>query len=719
MWLSNILIKFILITVSGLLFANNCSANDQDVAAKGYIITAEEDAVSELRAQYLYDHLKKRTQEKSIVLLQLGASYKIKTPKGFKNIHLEIAEDLKDDYCIQHTYDKLHIRVCSDRLSIWMIYQLIETIATKDSRFNADDLPPAFIKFNNGCKNFDFNYRDPFFSSNLQPEYAPIIGTHSVDLDWGLWGHNLSKIITSTDNSIYATINDIQNKEQFCFSSDALFDNIVSYIIDNYGDGKKLRSYFMIMPQDNDLVCMCPLCRQAGNSNTVATPAVVNLLNKLAEKFPYHYFFTTAYRTTALPSKYQLLKNAGVFISTIDLPKGVALNNESPAVKNFSSLFKSWQPKTQNIYLWDYAANFDDYLTPLPILYGKQNQLRYFKEIGTKGIFINASGYEYSPFDDLKTYILAALMMDVNVNVASLAQMYLRKNYPISHQLLSSYYLGLEEEYKNKKLPYNIYGGFKQNVDTYLNIEEFIEFYNALNAIIPQTTGEEREKVQKLYTALSFTRLQIAYLNGSGIYGFAQKKPCKMIYKNETDTIINALEKYKEFDNLTSYKESNGELATYINEWKRIKKTGVYENLLMNADVAIISKPDENYESPELLQDGIQGFKDNYHQGWHLSSIDDFHIRFKVSEDVRKGKNIAFRFLKMEKHRILPPKAIEVIADNKIHTIITTDKLHQDEGTAYCVVPINLQNFNTIEIKFQRDRSSKHIIACDEIQIIK
>lgn len=46
-----------------------------------------------------------------------------------------------------------------------------------------------------------------------------------------------------------------------------------------------------------------------------------------------------------------------------------------------------WKKVTKNIYIWDYINNFDDYLTPFPILKIAQQRLRFFKQNGASGIF--------------------------------------------------------------------------------------------------------------------------------------------------------------------------------------------------------------------------------------------------------------------------------------------------------------------------------------------
>lgn len=117
-------------------------------------------------------------------------------------------------------------------------------------------------------------------------------------------------------------VNNQRNANQLCFSSDQLFEGTRNYIVDNYGKGEKDVYRFMIMPADNNLVCTCPLCAELGNTDKTATPAVTDFIRKLAETFPKHQFYTTAYRTTQNAPEYQFSENSGIFSVPSILKKG-------------------------------------------------------------------------------------------------------------------------------------------------------------------------------------------------------------------------------------------------------------------------------------------------------------------------------------------------------------------------------------------------------------
>lgn len=707
-------------TVFLLLLSFSCSATNPEMKAEKYIITAEENAKSERWAEYLFNHLSKRTNAATCVILQKEASGS-KLPKGVKNIHLSVDADLRNDYMIKHQSDRLYISVRNDQTAVWIIYQLIDNIAKEDDRFNAGDIPPAIINFTSANVDFDFAYREPYFSPNLDPDYSLLIGTNHVENDWGIWGHGLSKTVQNKDNEqIYALAHGERNRHQFCFSSPDLLKALQEYIIDNFGYGDKHSNYFVIMPNDNGVVCTCPDCLQTGNTENNASPAVADFVRRLSEKFPKHFFFTTSYRTTKTLPPYQLPENAGVLFSTVSLPKGV-VPDKQPQVKEFVRQLDSWKAKTTNIYLWDYAANFDDYLTPIPVLLSLQEQLKFFKRHGVKGIFLNASGYDYSPFDDVKTYVSAALMMNADADVESLVNLFFKRKYPHSHDLLSKYYMSLERQYFEKNKAYNIYGGIRETVRTYLNMDEFIHFYNALRTEKEKAPKDEREKLEKLYAALTFTRLQIAYIQGSDKWGYARRESDKMIVKEEISVMLDDLQQTTHFSDLQNYKEFGGNIAAYITQWQKMIRSEFFENSLMNTSVKILSEPDEGFEKTHLLNDGTPGFVQDYHQGWYLSSTDDLVLQFSTDK-LQNTQKIQCRFLGMEAHKMFPPEHIETVIDGKrVDLPVKIEKQKSDLLPDYSMLytlPVNLAGTKEITLKFIRRKAPKSILAIDEIQTL-
>lgn len=708
--------KFDKIILVILLFVSKGGWAKPSVSLKAdqYILTSAQDEESKHWAKYAFDHFDSRTAQEGIVDFENEQILSTDSPDT-QIIHFEFSSDLGDDYCLKQDKRTLYIQIRNNQTAFWLIYQFIKSIAQEDNRFTADDLPPTLIDFKEGCQTFDFAYREPYFAPNLKPDYAAIIGTNSVDMGWGIWGHNLNHAITDTTNDeIYALVDGERRKDQFNFSSHKLYEEITDYILDNFGEGTEEPYKFMIAPEDNDLVSMDTQSVKLGNTKHNATPAVVHLLKKLAERFPNHRFFTTGYKTTKSPPEENLPKNAGVFLSTIDLPKGIPLELRQPNTKEFIDKMKGWREKTPNIFIWDYAGNFDDYLTPIPILKSLQSQLRFFKKHDVKGVFLNASGYDYAPFDDLHTHVAAALMMDVDRDVEALTAKHLQQNYPESHNLLIEYYYNLEKNFAAQERPYPIYGGADDILKTYLNKERFLSFYEALEEEIPKTGGTEKQRLQKLYTALSFTRLQLAY-QGSDSIGFAVKKDSLMQVKPDVKNIVVNLKKYTDYSNLKRYKEEDGAVEDYIKIWEDLIENQPYKNILIGVSLNILEDKEEPLAQVFMLNDGKLGFPQDYHQGWLIHN-GDLDVKFSLNNN-HKNKEVNLRFLKDEKHNIHPPHEIKVKIDNQTVKTISADNFENHKKIVLTKFKMDFPKTKPIVFHFAGTNQTGGKLALDELQI--
>lgn len=399
-----------------------------------------------------------------------------------------------------------------------------------------------------------FEYKGIYSPTNAQEEVRRKYATNHVDYDWDLWGHNLKKVVgSSTDNSLYATIADTLCRKQFCFTSPNLYSLIESYILDQYGEGASSYSArICIMPQDNKLACTCARCRKLGNTEGNATPAVTDMLCRLARRFPRHMFFTSSYHSTRIPPTKVLPANVAAIISAIDLPLRVDFS-QTAGYRKFMETLEGWKKVCGRIYVWDYERNYEDYLTPFPCLKSMQTRIRLYRDNGIKGIFLNGSGDEYSSFDDVQTVVLAQLLSDPDIDVEASVEEYFRTEYPITHELLSSYYLTLERRTTSTNHVLPLYATMEELIESYLDTEEFSEWRKQLDKASKSVGKPERTKLNYLLTALSYTQLQILQRRADAD-------------RHEIEEMCEVLRGHSELSGMEYYSEAYGKIDDYIQE---------------------------------------------------------------------------------------------------------------------------------------------------------
>lgn len=403
-----------------------------------------------------------------------------------------------------------------------------------------------------------FEYKGIYSLENSKREFRERYGTNHVDFDWDMWGHAMKKVAGNGPDEVYAKVDGTMHREQFCFSSEQLYAMTVEYILDQFGEGKEdYSARICIMPQDNKVACICSKCVKAGNSVGNATPAVTKMLRRLARRFPRHRFFTSGYNSTLQVPSRPLPENVGVLVSASRFQLRVNLS-QAKGYDEMREMLGAWSKVTPNVYVWDYARNFNDYLSPFPFLHVMQSRLRFYREMGVKGIFINGSGYDYSSFDDVQSAVLAQLMDDPDLDIDEAVKTYFNDYYPVTANLLIKYYLGLENRTVDTNHHLPLYGESMQEVVTsYLNAEEFTAWRARLDKASKAAEEEERSRLNYLLTALSYTQLRLL------------EEKCVPMDAELRGEMVSVLQGSKGLKEMKFYSEDGGSIADYLLKYEK------------------------------------------------------------------------------------------------------------------------------------------------------
>jgi len=711
---NHILFLFLLVLLLSAL-NSGCASNIHDPFAgyNGYIITLPDNpSSSDVKwGKYLFNHLRKRSMKSAKIV------YLASNDQELYQLQVHINPALDKDYKIECSKAKVVLLAKNESVLLWLIYQLYESIGKEDERINVSDLPPVSLTIKDTEANFCFEYREVYFPENKDPEISAVYGMNNVNSDWGLWGHHLSVAIgKSPDSSVYATVNGQKYEGQYCFSAEETYRLIEDYILDNYGDGREKSYRFSVFPNDDDCVCTCAKCRSLGNTVTNATPAITYLAIRLAKRFPKHQFFTSCYLSTAKPATGIFPSNLGVIISSIGLP---LKPGNSQQRSRFTYLVKCWQKVTSKVYIWDYVNNFDDYLSPFPVLKVEQERLQYFSNLGVKGVFLNGSGDSYSSFSDLHYYVLSVLLTNPYSSINELIYAFYHYYYPLSADILQKYCVVMSDYAYSSKRAMVLYGGVQEEMNSYLQPALFFSFYNDLNDCIGRTKGDERLRLGKLVAGLSFTRLEMARQLASGDGGCLSVNAGEVVLKPEVLTYLQRLSTCHLFQNMGRFREVGGEIEAYISDWKKYILPVSHDNLLRDRKIKSITPLDEGYENLSMLTDGLHGLPSNYHSGWLISSIGkslDLSLPVLFSKKVR---SISISFLHSPKFHLFVPQCVEILKNGKLYKILKP--LLRDTNAAFEMVSvkesIDMSDASTFIVRIVRPEGNRKNIACDEIQL--
>ena len=712
-----ILLQAILCTL--FISCGNSHQDEQAIAYDNYVIN-KSTPQNKIVADYLFFHLNKRA-EKGIVLRQdIDALPSDVSQVQF--IDAFVDTNLESDYEIVKKDNKLTLKANSKKTLYWLFYQYFQALSENDSKIKGTDLPPAIVSFKDSKKGkFAFNYREPYLKSNLEEDYDVIINTNNVEKDWGIWGHQLFNLVNKNpQNAYYSIIDGELNKNQICFSNPATFSFVENYVIDNFGEKANQKQNFVISPADNGLVCTCSSCSKLGNTKGNASFSVIALVNKLAIRFPNHQFFTIDYISVKTPPTTSMPKNTGVIISSIDIPRKVNLDLNNGYVKEFESKVTNWNKVCSTVYVWDYISNFDDYLTPFATLSVCKTNFNFYKKLKIKGIFANGAGYDYSTFNAVHTYVIAALMQDPSLDVNELVTRFCNYYYGNSGQLVADYIIGLEKAMETNNFKLDLYNGVKKMTGTYLNKSDFFEFYKIIADIKDNGSDENNARLNQLYTALTFSAMQIQLANRvDEEFGFAtfndEKIEVREDFKNRYAFL---LEQFKKNDIFIT-RETEGTISNYLKDVKKTILDGKFPtNLLNSKTLKITSELDEDYTDVSLLTDGIPGLTTDYHNAWLIVSAQDLVAEISAPKEAGMF-HFKFNFLLDERLKMRAPDKIELIVNDKIvKTIQSETKISEVVEHFSLETTAHLGINDQIKIKIYRDKTYKKF-ACDEIYLYK
>lgn len=538
-----------------------------------------------------------------------------------------------------------------------------------------------------------FEYREIYLPST-NPDDLRQLGLNSVDDDWGLWGHNLANILPEKPSlSVYARFDGNTDRHQFCFSSEKLYGYVRDYINNNYGLTDSIN--FAILPNDNDIVCQCAECVKLGNTPDDASPAVLHLINRLCKKYPNHTFFTSYYATTRSIPEERLPDNAGVLVSAIEYP---LTSRETPQEDEFVELLKQWQQKTDNVYVWDYINNFDDYFTPFPILNVMQRRLKLYRDAGVDGVFLNGSGDDPSTFSHLHKVVLAKMLIDPDIDWREELRKAAVEYYPKAGNEIADYIIAQEEfaESTGRTLP--LYEGVQNSLKSHLQSEPTRQLYETVTRHIAGTTGIEKERLEDLQSELAYTVLELNRLEGKF---------------DGSEELLNHLDRFPR-QQYEYYNEAYWPITKYIGDYEillnNLKETDK-TNRLKGVKLKALNRLDDDYNDIGILTDGILGIPSNYHNGNMIYSgeqalgVEIPRVPGMTTLKIWMAYNPAY-------HIGLPAEVIMNVGGRQV--IAYPKKVNRDTGHSMMELRIPEVRGN-IQLRFVKDPENR-AIAIEEIQ---
>ncbi len=253
----------------------------------------------------------------------------------------------------------------------------------------------------------------------------------------GYWVHTFDRLLPSkeygkTHPEYYAYFNGKRHPgeaSQWCLANPEVLE-IVAARVDSIFKANPGKNIISISQNDgNNTYCTCPECSATDKYEGAQSGSVIHFLNKLAARFPDKEFSTLAYLYTMKPPKHvKPLPNVNIMLCDIDCDREVTLT-ENRSGREFVDAMQGWSAISNNIFVWDYGINFDNYLAPFPNFHVLQPNIRLFKKNHVTMHFSQIAGSRGGDFAEMRTWLVAKLMWNPQADIDSLTNVFLHGYY--------------------------------------------------------------------------------------------------------------------------------------------------------------------------------------------------------------------------------------------------------------------------------------------------
>lgn len=321
----------------------------------------------------------------------------------------------------------------------------------------------------------------------------------------------LPKELFKTHPEYFALHNRKRTSDHPCLSNPAVYD-IVKANLEKSISQQASKKYWSVSQPDNNSYCECDLCRKTykqfdGNVQSIILPFV----NKLAENFPDKIISTLAYSYSLKPPKgISLRKNVNIMVCNYNLNRDLKLSHAEGLVE-FESYVAGWSKLTNNLIIWDYVVQFTNFLSPYPNYYDFTRNLKLYSKYNILGVYAQGSGNNPSDFDELKSYLIAKKLWDINADESEIINEFSNSFYGKAAPEIINYLNSLTYDFDKSNKNLRMMGTPLDGRDSYLSYNKLIEYEKIIKKGLDKVSSQKMyaDRVKKVLIGIQYAILQI------------------------------------------------------------------------------------------------------------------------------------------------------------------------------------------------------------------
>jgi hypothetical protein len=471
----------------------------------------------------------------------------------------------------------------------------------------------------------------------------------------GYWVHTFDRLLPSakygaSHPEYYSFINGQRrpgSASQWCLTNEDVFE-IVSKRIDSIFIANPDQKMISVSQNDGNFTnCQCENCKKIDDENGGPSGSIIYFMNKLAARFPDKEFSTLAYLYSMNPPKnIRPLPNVNIMLCDIDCYREVPLTDNASG-QHFMKALEGWSKISDNIFVWDYGINFDNYVSPFPNFHILQPNMQLFKKNNVNMHFSQIASIKGGDFSELRSYVVSKLLWNVNCNVDSVIQSFLRGYYGNAAPYLYQYMKIQEGALLGSNIGLWIYDTPITHKTGMLNpnmIKSYRKLFdNAEKAVSSDSTFLKRVWQQRL--TIQFAELEIARTGSMNDVEWIKKE--LMLFRDRARKL-----------GVKILNERNNTIEEYCDLYLKRNLPNPKKSLAAKASVFYTLPPNKPYDKigDKALTDGLLGGA-TFNESWVGWEKNDGEVIIDLG-DVKDIETVEADFLHKLGSWILIPKSM-------------------------------------------------------------
>ena len=515
----------------------------------------------------------------------------------------------------------------------------------------------------------------------------------------GYWVHTFDRIMPSAKYGkahpeYFSFINGQRRPgaaSQWCLSNPEVFE-LVSQKIDSIFKAHPDRKLISVSQNDgNNTYCTCEKCKAVDDEEGSPSGSLIRFVNKLATRFPDKEFSTLAYLYSVPPPKHvKPLPNVNIMLCDIDCFREVSLTENSSG-KSFMKNMEGWAKISNNIFVWDYGINFDNYICPFPNFHILQTNMQLFKKNNVNKHFSQIGGSNGGDFSELRSYLVAKLLWNVNCNADSVMKSFLKGYYGEAAPFLYQYIKIQQGALLGSNIPLWIYDTPITHKNGMLNPPLMLRYRQLFDdaEMVVASDSIFLKRVWQQRLSIQYAELEIARTNGIGDVNWI---------KNELELFRSRAQRL----GVTSLNERNNTIGEYCDLYLKRNLPSEKRSLAHLSKVSFPLPPDKPYDkiADKALTDGFLGGA-TFNESWIGWCGKDGEVIIDLGE-VKEIESVQADFLHKLGAWILLPKSISCYTstDNVNFSLMGKREISEDRSVEVKYVNVGVSVPEKIKTRY-------------------